>query len=97
MGFKRSRFEFEQPDLREPDAPDLDATANHSLNYEQELVDFNALPEKGPDPEEDEHPEEEHIPVNNNPADLFDIFLRIQASRAAEASSWTATSSTPST
>ena len=31
MGFKRSRFEFEQPDLREPDAPDPDATADYSL------------------------------------------------------------------
>ena len=85
MGFKRSRFEFEQPDLREPDASDPDATADHSLNYEQELADFNAPPEQDPDPEEDEHPEEEHIPENNNHADLFDIFFRIQAARAREA------------
>ena len=32
MSFKRSRFEFDHPDLREPDAPDPDATAYYSLN-----------------------------------------------------------------
>ena len=85
IGFKRSRLEFEQPDSREPDASDPDATADYSPNYEQELADFEALPEQDPDPEEDEHPEKEHIPVNNNPADLFDIFFRIQAARASEA------------
>ena len=86
MGFKRSRFEFEQPELREPDTPDPDATADYSLNYEQELANFNALPEQDPDPEEEDgHPEEEHIPVNSNPADLFEIFFRIHAERAREA------------
>ena len=85
IGFKRSRLEFEQPDSREPDASDPDATADHSLNYEQELADLKPLPEQDPHPEEDEHPEEEHIPVNNNPADFFEIFFRIQAARAREA------------
>ena len=85
-GLKRSRVEFERPDLRDSDAPDPDATADYSLNYEQELADLNALLRQDPDPEEDEHLEEEHIHtlVNNYPADLFDIF-RIQAARAREA------------
>ena len=52
MGFMRSHFELEQLDLREPDASDPDATADHSLNYEQELADFNTLPEQHHDPEE---------------------------------------------
>ena len=74
MGFKRSRFEFEQPDLHEPDAPDPDATADYSLNYEQELADFEALPEQ--DFEE---------PANLDLPDLFEYFFRVQAERAREA------------
>ena len=70
MGFKRSRFEFEQLDLRKPDAPDPDATANYSLNYEQELADFEAPPEQ--EPKEPEKPApEEPAPANFDPSDLF--------------------------
>ena len=79
MGFKRSRFEFEQPDLHEPDAPDPDATADYSLNYEQELADFEALPEQ--DFEEPEEP----APANLDLSDLFEYFFRVQAERAREA------------
>ena len=79
MGFKRSRFEFEQPDLRELDAPDPDATADYSLNYEQELADFEALPEQ--EPEEPEEP----ATANLDPSDLFAYFLKVQAERVREA------------
>ena len=65
MGFKRSRVEFEQPDLREPDAPDPDATADYSLNYEQELADFEALPEQ--EPEEPENPKSPHPRTSTRP------------------------------
>ena len=84
MGFKRSRFEFEQPDLREPDAPDPDATADYSLNYEQELADFEALPEQEPEEPEEPAPEEP-APANLDPSDLFAHFFRVQAERAREA------------
>ena len=76
MGFKRSRFKFDQPDLREPDAPDPDATADKSLNYKQELADFEALTEQEP---------EEPAPANLDPSDLFAYFFRVQAGRAREA------------
>ena len=82
MGFKRSRLEFELPDLREPDAPDPDATADYSFNYEQELADFEALPEQEPEEPEVPAPEE---PANLDPSDLFAYFFRVQAERAREA------------
>ena len=84
MGFKRSRFEFEQPDLREPDAPDPDATADYSLNYEQELADFEALPEQ--EPEEPEEP----APANLDPSDLFAYSFRVHLPMTIAASfHWT--------
>ena len=79
MGFKRSRFEFEQRDLREPDA-----TADYSLNYEQKLADFEALPEQELEEPEEPAPEEP-APANFDPSELYAYFFRVQAERAREA------------
>ena len=76
--FKRQRLSLEQDTAIEPDAPD--PTDDDELNYDQELADFLALPEKEP---EARH-EEEELLANNLPADLFDYFFRVQAERARE-------------
>ena len=85
MGFKRQRLAYDLCDPRATDAPD--PTADLPLNYELELANFAAIPDRDQEPEGEELlPEpEEPVPANLEPSGLFAYFFRVQAERAHEA------------